>query len=160
MFMRAVILDVVLRTNARMNCPRCEGDLEERSSGADVVHGCAACGGVWLDREQTSRVFEHLAGAHDLVRVSTEIASDAPMLASTRAVPLCPIDREPLDLCEAEGIQIDVCETHGTWFDGYELERIVKKSATTSSTASRDIGIFDLLFGAVDALNESKRRGA
>lgn len=139
----------MFRTNARLNCPRCDGELEERSKGRAVVYGCAACGGVWLDSDQAACVFEGWPERAALVRLSSAVADDSPMLATTHPIPRCPIDREPLDLCEARGVQIDMCE-HGTWFDAYELRRIAASPPSAADTRASD-GIVDKAIDAVFA---------
>jgi Zn-finger nucleic acid-binding protein len=118
-------------------CPRCQRALEERHvDDRDAVLACAACGGVWLDPEQTLIVFKRRRGEEAFVKGSEAIAwfsqSQRPR---TDAAAICPIGGEEMVLCEASGIHIDQCREHGTWFDAHELRRIV--DATDRPSALR-----------------------
>jgi Zn-finger nucleic acid-binding protein len=107
-------------------CPRCQRALEERAVGPGVILACVACGGVWLDVEQSKMVFERRRDEEALVQGSEDVAyfSQA-RRPRIEGAAICPIGGEEMVLCEAEGIRIDRCAEHGTWFDAHELRRIV-----------------------------------
>ena len=110
-------------------CPRCQRALEERTVPGDTILACAACGGVWLDPEQSLVVFKRRRGEESFVQGSEDVAHfSAGRREPTDGVALCPIGGEEMTLCEAEGIRIDQCAEHGTWFDAHELARIVKSA--------------------------------
>jgi Zn-finger nucleic acid-binding protein len=107
-----------------MLCPACGHPLDEQKSHGIALHGCTACGGVWLDTDQARAVTTRIAALR-VVLSSDEVtrsgAGHPPPDARTRR---CPLDAEPLTVAFADGVEVDVCPRHGTWFDAGEVRRI------------------------------------
>ena len=104
-----------------MLCPRCRLPLFRGQDGKVVLHGCGACGGIWLDntsgQELVSRAQQSTI---DLV----ERAGARAKVDAERQPPVaCPECGGPCArvLLQKGDAVVDVCAGHGTWFDRYEL---------------------------------------
>jgi len=48
----------------------------------------------------------------------------------------CPVDNEPLVMAERSGVEIDYCpRCRGVWLDRGELDKIIERSAMSTSNA-------------------------
>ncbi len=95
-----------------------------------MVHGCASCGGLWLDNAGSQRVTSVLCSA-------TLAAADAAAQAATHQpdtriadVP-CPVCRRPMVRRHVDRARVDLddCGEHGTWFDRGELQTVARSVA-------------------------------
>lgn len=116
-------------------CPHCGCTLSAGRAASTTVHGCASCGGVWLDNMASQK----LVSAVDPSVLS--LADAASRMASMpfpphEARPRCPVcrgDLQPVRL-EAVGVALDTCNLHGTWFDRGELQAVARSFAATRKT--------------------------
>ncbi|HVK75233.1 MAG TPA: zf-TFIIB domain-containing protein [Kofleriaceae bacterium] len=113
------------RDGERTRCPVCE------DAALDVVcfaglprHGCAGCGGAWVDEADLWRLFVELG------LVADEPFGPVVEAASPRACVRCGAamvrERAP---GEAPVLELDVCAEHGAWFDGGELPAAIERLA-------------------------------
>jgi Zn-finger nucleic acid-binding protein len=104
-------------------CPRC-GTLIAGADREGLVFGrCPACGGVWLDNEQSRKVAEGRLATPVLVAARQEpLAPVAPDEGPRIQCPLCGASMQRA-FVPAARLHVDVCARHGTWFDRGELER-------------------------------------
>lgn len=116
-------------------CPHCGCTLSAGRAASTTVHGCASCGGVWLDNMASQK----LVSAVDPSVLS--LADAASRMASMpfpphEARPRCPVcrgDLQPVRV-EAVGVALDTCNIHGTWFDRGELQAVARSFAATRKT--------------------------
>jgi len=92
-----------------MLCPRC-GDMLERM--LEIVHSCARCEGIWLDRRAVQKAFGN---------------PQFPLGPSVwwRRELSCPICSTVMAAIEVEGLLVDRCAQHGLWLDHGELGRLL-----------------------------------
>jgi Zn-finger nucleic acid-binding protein len=114
---------------ANLVCPRCSQPLLIAKAGAAVLHGCRACGGLWLDGTTAQRLTQALDG-HEL-SLADAASQHATHAADTRGLMLCPVCRAGLARWTVPnaGVEVDTCSAHGTWFDRHELQRIAQSAS-------------------------------
>lgn len=108
-------------------CPRCAEAtaLRRHRIGANAVHRCDGCGGVWV----TARNFNEILV--DLDR-QEEILSDEQLARLGRtgrepiACPTCAAAMNRANFGRKSGVFVDSCRKHGIWFDAGELKRVVE----------------------------------
>lgn len=115
-----------------MRCPQCrDSELVEGSLRDARLHGCAGCGGVWLDNAMATRLLERIGAARDATELADRAASNAlvPFPAHAERPP-CPTCGASMDASRVGGdsgeVLVDVCTLHGTWFDRNELQAIAR----------------------------------
>ncbi len=109
-----------------LGCPRCCVELQEGQAQEMVVHACARCGGIWLDKQGAARVAQALlpqvlALADQAAQQARRTVNEAPHIS-------CPECAEILlrtTVVEA-GVATDRCPDHGVWYDRNELQRIAE----------------------------------
>jgi Zn-finger nucleic acid-binding protein len=104
-----------------IECPRCNiatEALEARPRGAEKPHHvdrCARCGGIWLDRAETSVVCPTVAGLHERKVEITALGAPASMRC-----PRCKATPYTFRLLDLE---LDVClGCGGVWLDARDQE--------------------------------------
>lgn len=104
-------------------CPRCRVALTAGQARNVTLHGCAQCGGVWLDNASASRMVQayeaDALGMADRAAQSATTATDT----SVRGIPCAACDA-PMEVRRVYQVDIDVCPQHGTWFDAHELRKV------------------------------------
>lgn len=118
-----------------LTCPHCGCTLSAGRAASTTVHGCASCGGVWLDNVAS----QTLVSAVDPAVLS--LADAASRMAAMpfpphEAKPLCPVCRGDLQgvRVESAAVALDTCNLHGTWFDRGELQSVARAFAATRKT--------------------------
>jgi uncharacterized protein len=109
-----------------MECPRCKKPLLILEFDKVEIDYCVSCEGVWLD----SGELELLLGA------SGEKITLLPSTKSDEHSFKCPRCRKKMEkVGSADGILLDRCRRgHGLWFDGGELEAILKGNKIDSKS--------------------------
>ncbi len=127
----------VLAAEAHARCPRCRIDMEEVTIGAEPLHECAKCGGLWVgaeafericaDREEQSAVLGAATFTTHSRHPNNE-TSGGEQSDKVRYVPCpqCGQLMNRVNFARSSGVIVDVCKEHGTWFDADELRRIVE----------------------------------
>ena len=107
-----------------LRCPHCRKRLVGVVAKDVELSGCIGCGGIWIDNRSARKV---LASPEP---VFAELAKRAGENAKNRSVrtsnPACPACTAVLDHVRTHGIDLDTCPEHGTWFDAFELTRLVQ----------------------------------
>jgi Zn-finger nucleic acid-binding protein len=113
-----------------MNCPRCNVPLEPHQASRVLLHGCAQCGGLWLDGEASRRVVEAIDPTVMTAADAESRRARALQVDVTRVAP-CPVCAQPLKRMPIDQAHVDVdaCEQHGVWFDRDELQRVISAVA-------------------------------
>lgn len=113
-----------------LSCPRCLLPLYEGRAPGAVLHGCGACGGIWMDNESAACA---LSTSLEAVK-ALAVRATANALASVPTAPPigCPVCGKLLFRTQdpVAGVELDLCASHGTWFDRCELGVVL---------ASRDV---------------------
>jgi Zn-finger nucleic acid-binding protein len=105
-------------------CPRCSRQLHVAQVSGVTLHGCGACGGLWLDNASTTQVLARINP--QVVSLAQLAAKNAPQQADLQAPVRCPACNKELRRVSggAPSLLIDICEEHGTWFDRDELQQV------------------------------------
>ena len=135
-----------------MICPACREEMivvEYKKIELDV---CAACDGVWFDAQELELLLGTLHLEVDgLGRELSEKTAEA-----RRRCPQCRKKMDKVMIGPGDGVMIDRCgRGHGLWFDGGELDVIVKALGASDKTSgaegekAQDVGSFltDVLLG-------------
>ncbi len=107
-----------------LRCPRCRKRLVTAKVKDVDLHGCAGCGGIWIENASARGVLanpEPIFG--EMAKRAGDYATNRATHAGDRTCPQCPA---LLDRVTSHGIELDVCSDHGTWFDAYELGMLVR----------------------------------
>ncbi len=168
---------------AAMACPRCVQPLFEGRADDIVLHGCGACGGIWLGNEASKRIAEG-ASSPEVKALSDRASGHAHARPDQRPSGMpCPMCRSPLMRVRAPrgSIELDVCAAHGTWFDRHELagvmhalrspqparggrlpteEELLRAAATPPTAADRAMFETTASVGSANALEQTASRTA
>jgi Zn-finger nucleic acid-binding protein len=113
---------VQFRDPERFRCPVCENAALSPAIFVGITrHGCAGCGGAWVDDVDLEQILLDLGGVPD-----EPLGPPAPVV-SPRACPRC---GEPMTSEHSYGdephVKIDLCAAHGAWFDKDELATVIE----------------------------------
>ena len=92
------------------------------------MHGCKACGGLWLGPDATVHVLRGLDDAVDraIDESAGKLAARAEVTATiAEGERVCPLCDQPLARVLVHHVRIDSCFTHGSWFDRAEIHEVV-----------------------------------
>jgi Zn-finger nucleic acid-binding protein len=105
-------------------CPHCRKRLASVRVLEVELAGCGGCGGIWIDNEGAQRI---LASPDQVfAELASRAAKNKTSAAPPRtAAPQCPVCKVGLDRVKTHELELDVCRDHGTWFDAWELKRLV-----------------------------------
>jgi Zn-finger nucleic acid-binding protein len=122
-------------TNA---CPRCGAQLAPLQAGAFTLGACRACAGVFAPSAATAhlaqKLDEEMAAAVTQVSMgSTDMSS---MPDGSPALP-CPTCGAAMNRVVVSETSLDTCIMHGTWFDAWELERVLRARAAELQASSK-----------------------
>lgn len=123
-----------------MDCPKCDGSLEEQTFGGVDVDRCDACEGIWFDAAEVRKLVAHAKASPDDVPKS----SAPPSRELDETMGSCPRCDETLQRVESlavDGLHYDQCmKCRGAWLDAGELALIVDKPG-----ADEELGFFNEL---------------
>jgi uncharacterized protein len=129
-----------------MICPVCHKDAVIVEFNRIELDYCPGCGGVWFDAGELDLLME--AGGLGDSRGYLKSVAGAPEAASPEKKRRCPICRSKMKkayIDEDRKILIDACPNgDGIWFDGGEVDQLVKQIAEKSpgAAASEDVLAF------------------
>jgi uncharacterized protein len=127
-----------------MNCPKCRKPMVVLELDQVEIDYCTACKGVWLDSGELEIL---LGDTHHHPKLLPDTQSSEKKVRC----PKCARKMNKIRIGQPDGILIDSCtENHGLWFDGGELEELLKIEGP-------DNRIFILLRGIFG--NEHKKEG-
>lgn len=116
------------------------------------VSGCRTCCGLWLSNDASVGVARGtlhpevvaLATRVDAHQAELVVAQADYRQAAAPSVRLCPCCRATLakSYVSRQRIELDVCAEHGTWFERYELRRVLlamtlDQEAVTAAVAAQ-----------------------
>jgi Zn-finger nucleic acid-binding protein len=107
-------------------CPRCgHQPLEPRDVGSTRLQACLGCGGVWLDNDSAAALIESLDP--EVRELASRATLNARVPVATDAALTCPVCEGAMELRRftTAKVRLDICQKHGTWFDRFELARLV-----------------------------------
>jgi Zn-finger nucleic acid-binding protein len=138
---------VQFRDPERFRCPVCEDAALSPAVFVGITrHGCAGCGGAWVDDVDLEMILSDLGGVPD-----EPLGPPAPV-TSARSCPRC---AQPMTCEQSYGheptVKIDLCAEHGAWFDRDELAHVIE--ALSVEIAGRSVprhgSTFEVLLGVV-----------
>jgi Zn-finger nucleic acid-binding protein len=110
-------------------CPRCRSNghrapLYSQLAGGVGLHGCGACGGVFLAPACAQKLAAALP--EEAIKLSVGASRAAryrPDTSPTLACPVCAKEMKRIKAARA-GVDLDVCQPHGTFYDQQEIEKV------------------------------------
>ncbi len=132
-----IFADEVAGDLTERRCPTCESaPLRSRAlqgNGLSALE-CNRCGGLWLGAEAFARLRETTLASADPNPDAAAIRADAKERRSTgngrgpqyRRCPLCAVRMNRMNYGKQSGILLDRCPAHGLWFDGDELDAVLR----------------------------------
>ena len=118
-------------------CPRCGAPLSQLPAGTFTLGACRACAGVFAPNAAAAhlaqKLDEQMAAA--VTQVSVGATDMSAMPDGSPALP-CPVCNVPMNRVVVSETQLDTCIMHGTWFDAWELERVMRARAAATQAAS------------------------
>lgn len=103
-------------------CPRCEQPLAVVGASDVTLHGCASCGGIWLNEDDSRKAIGGLnSPTVEMVKAADENGTRNPDRTGWIACPECS-ERMERNRFDQARVDVDFCAGgHGTWFDSGEL---------------------------------------
>jgi Zn-finger nucleic acid-binding protein len=139
-----------------MNCPKCLGKLEEIKIGEKetvVIDRCFACGGLWFDKDELSRVINKQVLDTVESEVESGTISDYSLLREVgldKKEAMCPrckgikMIKRPSQ--RNKKVTIDYCEKcKGIWLDAGEYN-VISKRSPVEGAAENIVDFFRLHF--------------
>ncbi|MBI1841487.1 MAG: zf-TFIIB domain-containing protein [Verrucomicrobia bacterium] len=112
-----------------LSCPECEQSMLKGEVASCLLHHCAKCYGIWLDKETFARVCrdaDQQSAVLGLPQLMGAESAAPEVEIRYRKCPQCPERMNRVNFARCSGVVVDVCRTHGTWFDRQELHRIIQ----------------------------------
>lgn len=122
-----------------MDCPKCVGKLEEiKISGEKpfVIDRCFACGGLWFDREELSKIIDKEIMDTVELEVEKGVVDDKDLLREINldqveiVCPRCPGNKkmEKIASPRNKNVFMDYCkDCNGVWLDAGEYSKLSKR---------------------------------
>ena len=111
-------------------CPRDGQSLESRAAGSAEVHVCSSCHGLWISGYDLARLLKSQFGTWKLPW--PEVPESGVTVVDDTARCNCEAG-SLMKTVKRKGIKVDLCpECRGVWFDGGELEELVRKKGGKS----------------------------
>ncbi len=119
--------------NDAMDCPVCKEPMLAVEYEDIEIDCCPECQGIWLDEGELDLLF----GDHALtVNFLTGGDPDAARGEQARPCPLCDAPMSKAVSAGPKPVVHDFCpQDHGLWFDGGELQTIIKHGAEDGQNA-------------------------
>lgn len=107
-------------------CPRCGRRLATVRVKDVELHGCGACGGIWVDNESAQAMMKAPEAVYD--DLARRCGAGARIQRRPSTEPRCAVCRVPLDpvVSGQTHLELDICREHGTWFDAFELSTLIR----------------------------------
>jgi len=115
-----------------MDCPKCNGELEEKPVENVTVHVCWVCEGIWFDAGELDKVlnndaidFEHIdVGRKELAGAGLTKEMIDEFSEKTGKCPHC-ADGTIMTKVKSKDVLIDMCpKCHGLWLDGGDIQHL------------------------------------
>ena len=120
-----------------MICPVCRIDMIDIEYERIELDYCVKCLGVWFDAEELELLLEKIGiQKHDLL---DDISKTEETITAEkgRRCPVCDRRMKKAKIGGVNGVLIDMCvQGEGLWFDGGEVNQLVKQVAAAPSQES------------------------
>ncbi|MEO8854458.1 MAG: zf-TFIIB domain-containing protein [Ginsengibacter sp.] len=117
-----------------MNCPKCDGELQDEKQGNIIVKRCNKCLGIWLTYPELQEV-EDTVWSDEELKGTLEFNPKP----DTLKCPECGSQMVKFDYRYTD-LQLDTCPNlHGFWLDNGEEERVKEIMAKDESDFERKI---------------------
>lgn len=130
-----------------MICPVCRKSALIVEFNKIELDYCPSCQGVWFDSGELELMLES-AGLSDHHRYLEEMIK-TPEIKTTEKKRKCPICRRKMKkafIDEDKKITVDICQVkHGIWFDGGEVQGLVKELINKSPTKCVSKGLLSFV---------------
>lgn len=114
-----------------MNCPKCQGDMQELVVEDQTVDRCQTCGGMWFDLREHERIAAAARAASELDRGNAEAAARHNELRDVNC-PRCKVKMLRLVVPGQAHIQYESCPVcHGAYFDAGEFRAYASAGGVT-----------------------------
>ena len=132
-----------------MICPVCNHSMVIIEHENIELDYCTSCKGVWFDSGELELLLEAAELENYGVFAERIIgSSEASSTEKKRKCPICTRKMKKKHIDEAQELLIDVCpRAHGIWFDGGEVEHLLKLIAGKSGEAGSPGKVLDFLGG-------------
>ena len=108
-----------------MRCPNCHRDMIVVEYKQIELDHCLNCRGVWFDAGELELLLKS-AGMPSVVPATQNIQNSE----KRRRCPICDRRMNKVSLCDQPVVPVDACSVgHGLFFDGGELEQVLKELA-------------------------------
>lgn len=119
-------------------CPRDGSELESRVVGSAEVLVCQKCHGLWLSGHDLAAL---LRSPYESWKLPwSEMYATGTTIVDNTLRCLCP-SRSLMRTVDRKGVSVDLCpDCGGLWFDGGELEQIIRKLGGESYAGHNGVG--------------------
>jgi len=115
-----------------MDCPKCNGELEEKIVENVTVHVCWVCEGIWFDAGELDKVLDNDALDFKHINIDRKELAGTDLTKEMieefdKKVGKCPrcADDTIMGKIKSKNILIDICsKCHGLWLDGGEIKHL------------------------------------
>jgi Zn-finger nucleic acid-binding protein len=125
------------------SCPRCFNQLTQILPYGEQLRHCAACGGIWLGVTASQFAVGAISAEfRGLVHTLSLKHQERPAEATQTPLQctVCALELTPMTV-PAAATQIDVCRMHGTWFDAWELAKVVRAGERQRARGGARVGV-------------------
>lgn len=132
-----------------MICPVCNHTMVIVEHENIELDYCTGCHGVWFDSGELELLLE-AAGLEDYEAFAGRIlgSGEASSAEKKRKCPICTRKMKKKHIDEAQELLIDACpRAHGIWFDGGEVEYLLKLVSGKSGGAGSPGKVLNFLGG-------------
>ena len=121
-----------------MDCPKCDGQLQEIDNYQRVVVDfCGSCKGIWFDAGEVADFFDLTTDIPDL---DTALAT---LRETDLSCPKCKKGLREFQYAKANNLILDICSgCKGIWLDSGEVPQLEELSRTLVSPKSRILTSF------------------
>lgn len=130
-----------------MICTSCKNEMIVLEYKQIELDYCSECRGVWFDNAELELLLHslHLNGS-DVALSSMMESAEIELPDKHRKCPICDKNMKLVDMGQQEQIVVDICRSgDGIWFDGGELEQLVRQKGIKSGTSAKLQGMFRYL---------------
>ena len=116
-----------------MDCPACKGVMVVVEHERIELDYCTECFGVWFDAGELELLLERLALDGSAFTMDEIMAlPDKKVTEKARPCPICRKKMRKVVIGSQPEVLIDICARgHGLWFDGGELNDVIRQLADT-----------------------------
>ena len=134
-----------------MDCPACKGVVVVVEYERIEVDYCTDCFGVWFDAGELELLLERLSLDGAAFTMQELLAlPDAKVAEKVRPCPICRKKMRKVHVGSGPEVLVDVCPVgHGVWFDGGELNQVIRQLAASGTGTASEQGRVITFLGEV-----------